>query len=486
VRGASAFVIVAPMPAPLHKRRRDSSGSARPRGRKTGAARVEKLRVESVAAGGAGVARLEGGAVVFIPGTAQGDLVEAEVQLDARPLRGKLLRVLERGPGRSDPPCAFVASCGGCDFMHLTAAAQEAAHAAIVKSAIQRATSLERLPCVRVHAAPAALGYRTRARLFARAQGGRARVGYRAAGTHDLAAIDACVVLHPSIAGLLGELPDVLQGARGEGDVLIARGAGDRPVVELHWKGELAASTWARVDERVTAGAWAGARVLLAGAAKPASFGDPRAWMEGADGQPLLIAPGGFAQPSDEGARMLAQRVAELATLATLATLTTQDAARASEGGAPAEAPGRPLHTVELFAGSGTLSVLLARHAASFTAVEVDEEAVACARQNFAARGLSGKHVVADANAYPIPPRAELVVLDPPRAGAPAAARAIAASSARVVVYVACDPATLARDLAALTAKGFGITDIETFELFPQTSHVEAVVRLAKRPRAAG
>ena len=463
------------MPAPRHQRRHESSSASKPQARRPGAARVEKLRIESLAAGGAGVARLEGGAAVFVPGVAPGDLVEAAIDLGARPARGKVVRVIEEGPGRVAAPCAFVASCGGCDWMHLTTAAQESAHAEIVKSAIKRATSLERLPDVRVHAAPAPLLYRTRARLFVRASGGRVKVGYRAAASHDLAVVDACAVLDPSIAGALGDLPDVLHGASGEGDVLIARGAGGRLVAELLFRGDLAASTWARIDERVASSVWAGARVRLSGVAKPASFGDPRVWMEGADGSPLMIAPGGFAQPSDEGARQLARRVAELATLGATA-----------DGGATSGAAGRPLHTVELFAGSGTLSILLARGAASFTAVELEEEAVACARENFTARGLSGKHIVADANAFRISPRTELVVLDPPRAGAAGAAKEIVSAGVRLVVYVACDPATLARDLATLTAAGYVLTDIETFELFPQTSHVETVVRLLRRPRGGG
>ena len=221
--------------------------------------------------------------------------------------------------------------------------------------------------------------------------------------------------------------------------------------------------------------------MLLEGATQAANFGDPRACMVGADGAPLLIAEGAFAQTSSEGAAMLARRVAELA--------------RAD----------RPQRVVELFAGSGTLSVALVRVAESLVTVEVSPEAAACARENLAARtnapsrstsssapassggegpeapaAGSWKVVVADADAFPIPPHAEVIVLDPPRTGAPGAARAIAASRAGTVVYVACDPATLARDVAVLTSAGFSLTDVETFELFPQTSHVEAVVRLAR------
>ncbi|WP_245678611.1 hypothetical protein [Chondromyces crocatus] len=274
----------------------------------------------------------------------------------------------------------------------------------------------------------------------------------------------------------MSELPDLLVGATGEGDVLIAAGAGGRPVVELAWRGELAPSTWQQLDQRVAQGTWAGARVALEGVNRPASFGDPRPVIQGADGAPLLLSAGGFGQPSEEGASVLARRVHELVWL---------------------DAPSRPLHLLELFAGSGTLSVLLARgpnaadaadgeaSLASFVAIEQGAEAAACLRENLAARGLSGKVVVADADATPIPPRVDVVVLDPPRGGASGAAAALAASSARVVVYVSCNPATLARDLALLTASGLMITHLEAVELFPQTSHVEVIVRLARRPARA-
>ncbi|MGK4001938.1 TRAM domain-containing protein [Sorangium sp. So ce1036] len=471
--------------------RRSSGARARPRA----AERIE-LRIEELAAGGAGVGRLSG-EVVFVPATAPGDLVEVELDRSARPARGKLLRVLSPSEDRIPPPCRFADACGGCDWMHVRVEAQQAAHERIVRQAIARATSLSALPSVRVHPAPRPLGYRSRARLLARAERGEVRVGYRAPRTHAVVAIDRCLVLGDEIAPVVGDLPGLLRGAAGEGDILLARGASGRPVVELLWRGQLPPAVWQRLDERTCGGAWAGARVTLDGAREAASFGDPRPVILGADGLPLRLAPGGFGQPSEEGAAVLARRAAALAHLGS----------------------SRPPHVLELFAGSGTLSVLLARGAApaaalaatgegaasavaattaaaegaaleaaapaSFTAVELAAEAVACLRQNLGGRGLAGKAVEADADQAPIPARTDVVVLDPPRGGAPGAARAIAASSARVVVYVSCDPATLARDLGVLVRGGFEITDVEVVELFPQTSHIESIVRLSRSRRAA-
>jgi 23S rRNA (uracil1939-C5)-methyltransferase len=112
--------------------------------------------------------------------------------------------------------------------------------------------------------------------------------------------------------------------------------------------------------------------------------------------------------------------------------------------------------------------------------MEVDPDACDAARGNLSARGLVGRVVNADADAVVLPSGASVIVLDPPRGGASRAASAVAASRARVVVYVACDPTTLARDLPALARGRLTISHVETFELFPQTSHVETVVRLER------
>jgi 23S rRNA (uracil1939-C5)-methyltransferase len=290
------------------------------------------------------------------------------------------------------------------------------------------------------------------------------RLGYRAEGSHELVAVESCAVLAPAIAPVLAELPEVLRGSLGQGDAHVAFGEAGRRVVDLDWRGELSSRAFSELDRMVTQGRWAGARVRLEGARVPATFGDPRSWMDGADGAPLVFAPGTFAQPSVAGAQLLARRTAELAQ----------------------PAAGRPKRIVELFAGSGTLSVLLARNAESFLGVESDPEAAEAARHNLASRELSGKITVGDADAFPIPKGTEVVVLDPPRTGARGASQAIAASRARVVVYVSCDPPTLARDLAILTRSGWTIADLETLELFPQTSHVETLVRLVRGERAPG
>jgi 23S rRNA (uracil1939-C5)-methyltransferase len=428
-------------------------GSRRPR-RAAEAVSRARLRIDALATGGEGVGRLDDGRVAFVRDVAVGDLVEVEIDRSRRTPHGRVLEVIEPGPSRVTPPCPIAGACGGCDWMHISAEAQIAAHRTIVRDLLER-IGPGLWPEVIAHPPPAPLRYRHRARLAIQARDRAVIAGYRSPRSNRVVDVEDCLVLAAPLRDLPEDLRRLLSGARGEGDAQVAVGIAQRPVVELTWRGELTPAAWAGIDERVARGVWGGARVWLEGASAPMAFGDPRPSSLGADGLPLALAPGGFSQPSEEGARALAVRVAELARV-----------------------PGR--HVCELFAGSGTLSVMLAGPAASFVAVERDRAAVACARDNFAARGLAGKITVADADAYRIASKTEVVVLDPPRAGALGAVREIARVRPKRVVYVSCDPATLARDLTVLLEAGYAPRAIETFELFPQTSHVETVVLMER------
>ena len=288
----------------------------------------------------------------------------------------------------------------------------------------------------------AELGYRTRARLVI-----KGAVGYRAARSHSLVEIDACPVLDERLAPCIRALRDLMTGATGTGEASVALGRSGRPVAEIRWKGDLAPEVLARA-ERLDG--WDGLRIWPEGSRQPMTFGAPSPVMTAADGEPLVMAR--FAQASERAAATLAERVADM----------TGD--------------GR---IVELFAGAGTFTVLLAVNG-ELVAVEQDSESLACLRDNLRRRGLSAKLRECDANTFRIPRPTRCVVLDPPRAGALGAMTAINRARPATVVYVSCSPATLARDLVVLGEGGYRVDRLELFELFPQTSHVEVVVRLKR------
>ncbi|HEY3592294.1 MAG TPA: methyltransferase, partial [Polyangiaceae bacterium] len=411
--------------------------------------RVNPIRLEitAIAAGGDGVAhvdRPEGRRAVFVAKSAPGDVIDAEIDFSHRPARGAVLRLIQPSPHRVEPPCRYAGTCGGCDLMHLDLGAQREAHRSIVVSALERALHRSGfpLPEVTAHAAPRDLGYRTRARLAIRARGEQVIVGYRRAGRHFLEDIATCAVLDPSLDRALPDLRPLFRGETGEGEANISLGANGLPVADISWTGELSASFFGRVSQLVEGQRLAGADVRLEGAARPARVGDPRAVTVGADGQPLIVPSGSFAQAHASVSVQLGQRVL-----------------------AAAEPAGRPV--VELFAGSGNLSVLMARHTPSLIAVESDVRAVEAARANLKSRDLVARFVDADADAFEWAASTRVVVLDPPRGGAEGASRRLAGSKVRRVAYISCDASTLARDVELLASGGFRPFMIETFEMFP-------------------
>jgi 23S rRNA (uracil1939-C5)-methyltransferase len=417
------------------------------------------VTVASLAPGGDGVAHvaIEGERrAVFLPNTVPGDVVRAEIDASKRPARGRVLSLLQAGADRVTPACRWSTRCGGCDWMHLSLEAQASTHVDHVRAALPAAW---RELAIAHHPATEALACRTRARLHVRCERGRVEVGMHEAGTHEPVVVDTCAILDPTVEKTRRNLAALFEGCRGNGDVQIALGEARRPVIEVRWTGELAPSCFAHVEQAVKAGDLAGARIVVGDASRPAVVGDPTPWVPGADDRPLRLAPGGFGQASERMNVTLALHVAALV---------------------------RPLavdKAVELYAGSGNLSMLLAGAVGELVLVESSRDACDAARANLSARGLAARVVEADAETYVWGKTTRLVVLDPPRTGARAVAQRLAASRVPHVIYVSCDPQTLGRDLALL-APSYDVRSVTTLEMFPQTSHVETVVSL-QRTRGA-
>jgi 23S rRNA (uracil1939-C5)-methyltransferase len=426
---------------------------------------AKTLRVEatigSLAPGGDAVAHIDLDGerrAVFLRHGAPGDVLRAQIDPSRRPARGRVLAVITPGPDRVTPDCRWSVRCGGCDWMHLSLEAQSRAHVEHVRAALPPGwRDAAVVPHAAPHADATARAYRTRARLHVRAHDDHVRVGMHEAGTHEPVQVDTCVVLAPALENARKSLPRLLDGSRGNGEARIAAGVGGLAVIDLHWSGHLDASCFGRLDAAVRARELAGAQVTLEGATRPAVVGDPTPWTTAADGQPLRLPTGGFAQANEGVNAMLARHVGEIVR-------TFGVAGRA----------------VELFAGAGNLSVVIARHVGELVLVESHPQACEAARLNLRARGIDARVVEANADDFDWGARTKLVVLDPPRTGARAIAGRLAATRVPYVVYVSCDTPTLERDLRALEAD-YEPRSVATFEMFPQTSHVETVVALARR-----
>ena len=415
-----------------------------------------QVTITTLAPGGDGVAHVElrgERRAVFVPHAAPGDVLSTEIDASQRPARGRVLELLAAGADRVSPACRWSTRCGGCDWMHLSAEAQVRAHVEHVRAALPEAW---RQMTIAAHPAPAATGYRTRARVHVRCKRGQVTVGMNESRTHDPVQVDTCAVLEMPLERARRSLAAFFEGSRGHGEVQIALGVDRIPVLDVRWTGDLAAACFARLERAVVGREIAGARATVDGASRPAVIGDPTPWVVGADGLPLRLPPGGFAQASERTSAKLAGYVAELVR------------------------PHRVDKAFELYAGAGNLSVLLAREVSDLVLVESSREACDAARANLAARALKGRVVEADAEVYAWSAAARLAVLDPPRTGARTVAERLAGSRVSHVVYVSCDTQTLGRDLKLL-APAYEPRSVATFEMFPQTSHVEAVVALERR-----
>lgn len=358
------------------------------------------------------------GRVVFVPFTAPGDRVRVRLtQRRSRFARGRVEALLEPSTRRTDPVCPAFGSCGGCSWQHVDYPTQLEAKARILEDAIRRVGGLEVPAPVRMVASPREYGYRGRARVLV--QGGR--VGFRRAHSHAICATSQCPVLAEPLQARLAQI-SAAPGRDGERE--LALGAD---------------------------------RVRVCDAEAPGPPGD-RIFLE-LEGERLGVSPGVFSQANSSLWGALARAVWEAAGSGDCA--------------------------LEVYAGVGFLTLGLARRFARLVAIESDPMAAADLVWNLERAGLGAVEVrpetfecaLADGALRDAGP--QVVVLDPPRTGLSAgAAEALAEMRAPRVVYLSCDPATLARDAARLARRGYRITHLTGFDLFPQTPHVEALAVL--------
>jgi len=406
-----------------------------------GAATRAVVTIESIAAGGDGVARADG-MVVFVPRTAPGDVAEIDLLPGARFARGTLRALETPGPGRVEPRCAHYTRdrCGACQLQHLSIEAQRDAKSRIVADALRRIGHREgALPPVRFAGEP--WRYRRKLTLAMRRRGGRWTAGLH---PYDdparVFALDDCPITDTrvlevwrAVLAAAGDFPDAteLRGAvrlDDEGAVFALEGGAEWP---------RSAEFFARVP--ALASAWWTPRDGIRRRAH--ARGD-------------ATAPGAsFAQVN---ARVAAEMQAHVVKLAMAH---------------------RPSSMVDAYAGVGDTAAAVAAEGVRVTAIELDEDATARCRARLPSSSRAIAARVEDALPGALP--AEVIVLNPPRAGVDARVTTElerAAASARAMIYVSCDPATLARDLARLPS--WRLASVTCFDMFPQTAHVETVCEL--------
>ena len=348
------------------------------------------IAIESLAAGGDGVGRLDG-VVVFVPNSAPGDQLRCQIETVQRKfLRARPVEIVSPGPGRRDPPCPYAGRCGGCDWLHLQESVQSQARRQFLSDALKRIGGVAEVPEIESLPSEDSLGYRAVARV---AVEGR-RVGFRARGSHEVVDIERCAVLTPATQAMLS---------------VLRRDPPARPEVEIRGfdaqVGELRASR--RVFVQANQSLW-------------------KRW------------PAVVAQVCGYGEQL-----------------------------------------VELFAGIGFFTAVVEPQFTSVVAVE-RSRAARDLRHN---TGAQVYETAAETFAVQTLPdlKPDVLLLNPPRIGCdPSVIDAIARCTARRVVYVSCNAATLARDLRRLraTSPEYELKRVISVDALPQTSQVEAIALL--------
>ncbi|HTY20605.1 MAG TPA: class I SAM-dependent RNA methyltransferase [Geobacteraceae bacterium] len=430
--------------------------------------------IEKMAFGGAGFGHLDGKAL-FVPLTAPGDVARISIRTEKRSyLEGELVELIQPSARRIDPPCPVFGRCGGCNWQHLPYPEQLKAKEEIFAEILWRSARVERERIGEIVQARDPFGYRSRVQLKLRFIEGRLHMGFYRPGSHFVVDIPGrCAIAHPRINHLLDDLRRVVTlcpeaDKIPQIDVAVGEDAGVEVVIHyIGLNGDNIAGHFERNSDP-----FGGAAIFLQSGRKSTleeicgagsamlSYRVPDPFSIKAEGYRLEFSHGGFSQVNYRQNRLLIETVCEWSAL---------------KGG------GRLL---DLYCGNGNFSLPLSGRASHILGVEDYAPSIVCARRNCAENGVFNAvfHCSDAVSAlHGLVSRGELfdlVLLDPPRSGARDVAQLIPALGAKRIIYVSCDPMTLARDLSIIKKGGYSVVRSLSLDMFPQTFHTESVTLL--------
>lgn len=418
----------------------------------------QKLTVERLANDGRGVGFVEG-RTWFISGALAGEQIEARVLgAHGKVVEARAERILTASTERRSEACSHAKVCGGCSLQHMGHADQLALKQRMLAEQLSRLANLQ----PREWAAPLVgpeLGYRRRARIAVRwdNKAKRLDVGFRAAASQEIIAISDCPVLVQPLQPILRALPQVLR----ELDKPQAIGhvelfSGNCNAVLVRHTAALSEADLERLQAFCTA---QDAQLWLQGSAAPQPFDPAQSLSYRLDAYDLNLAyqPGDFVQVNQPvNDAMIAQALDWLA-------------------------PQADERVLDLFCGLGNFALPLAQRVRELIAVEGVQAMVERAALNAESNGLGNAHFYQADLSNPLAEAGWVqggfaaVLLDPPRDGALQVVKQMAGLGVKRVLYVSCNPTTLARDSAELLAHGYQLERAGILDMFPQTAHVEAM-----------
>ena len=435
--------------------------------------------LEDITHSGEGVGRVDN-MIVFVDGGVPGDTVEIEITAIKKTyMTGKILKLIIPSEKRQEPPCPYFGRCGGCQLLQVQYDAQLAIKHKIVTDALERIGGIKDVPVNAVIGMETPYRYRNKAQFKISGKG----VGFFAKRSHQIVPIEDCLTQPESCVQVIetfnallkdgcfelydeqqhtGFLRGIVQRTNEQGEnMIVIVGNGKK----LKHKDKILQAITERIPNvrsvYLNVNTTRGNAVL--GRENHLLLGTPQIEERIGDLN-FLISPNSFFQVNTSQTKVLYDLVKRMATLTGAETL------------------------FDLYCGTGTIGLYLAREAARVYGIEIVENAVLDAQENAERnqieniRFIQGKSEteapkLADEGIHP-----DVIVLDPPRKGCdPALLEMIENLSVPKVVYVSCNPSTLARDLKILREYGYQVQEVQPVDLFPGTGHVETVAVLSRK-----
>ena len=419
-----------------------------------------ELDIDRLSYGPYGIGRLDGKAIM-VPNSAPGDrLVARLIDSKERYAIGEIVKIVTPSPLRQNPPCPYAGDCGGCTWQHIGYLEQLKAKEQSVADALRRIGKLDGFDLRPIIAAPNAEHYRRRIRLQVSAV---KRLGFYSGASHHIVEIDNCLIAAHPLNAVIAPLRSWLDQLATpiEHIEIVAGDARDQTVITVAANDSLNS----RDEELCARLVDAGNRidgVIVHGNDWRKTWGNPSITVALQDDLSFKLDADTFTQVNAEANRLM------LAELHKAAACDKSD------------------RVLELYAGAGNFTLPLAKRVGEITAVEGFRRAVTSGKLNGQRNGIDNIHWLC----APVPRAVaqfamqrqnfSKIVLDPPRAGAKGIEKDIAALGAAMILYVSCNPATLARDLAALGQHGYKLQFVQPIDFFPHTFHVESLAVMTR------
>lgn len=423
---------------------------------------------------GEGVGRAEG-VVIFVPGAVPGERVTVRVEeWRKNHACGVIQEIVEQAGHRQTPACPVSDRCGGCALQHIAYAEQLRQKTELVRQNIARIGGAAGVPVRDIIGMADPWHYRNNVRFKVRRRAGEVELGFFARESHRLVVgeendgANLCLLAHRDLNRVAAQVRDILAGCPAAtplpAEIMLRRGStGEIMVVLTGDKGQTQAFETPAGKMAGIPGVVSVVCHMRAGGGKPGgrfiTLAGRDYIVDELDGLKFKISAPSFYQVNPAQTAVLYRQALEYCAL---------------RGGE---------EVADAYCGVGTVALYVARYAGAVRGYEVVPGAVRDARANAALNGLANTRFYAGAVERVLPAHAakgyrpDVVVLDPPRSGCrPEVLDALAAGGAGRVVYISCNPATLARDVKYLAGLGYSLLEVQPVDMFPHTVHVECVV----------